>query len=105
MLELTDANFESEVKEADIPVVVDFGASWCGPCVRIKPIMEDLANEYDGRVKIATFDVDASPQTPAMFRIMSVPTLVFFKGGEPVDQVIGLQPRQALKDRIEKLLD
>ena len=105
MLELTDATFDSEVYESDIPVVVDFGATWCGPCKRIAPIIEELAKEYEGKVKIAKFDIDASPGTPAKFRVMSVPTVLFFKEGKPVDQVVGLVPKAQLKAKIEGLLD
>ena len=105
MLELTDATFDSEVYESEIPVVVDFGATWCGPCKRIAPIIEELANEYEGKVKIATFDIDASPATPAKFRVMSVPTVLFFKDGKPVDQVVGLVPKDQLKSKIDGLLN
>ena len=105
MLELTDATFDSEVYESEIPVVVDFGATWCGPCKRIAPIIEELANEYEGKVKIAKFDIDASPATPAKFRVMSVPTVLFFKDGKPVDQVVGLVPKDQLKSKIDGLLN
>ncbi len=105
MLELSDATFASEVEGSDIPVVVDFGASWCGPCKRLKPIIEELASEYDGKVKIASFDIDASPQTPAKFNVMSVPTIIFFKDGKQVDQAIGLMAKGALKSKIDNLLN
>jgi thioredoxin 1 len=76
MLELNDASFEKEVLEAATPVIVDFSAVWCGPCKRLAPIVEELAKEYEGRVKIFKFDIDESPNTPAKYRIMSVPTLL-----------------------------
>lgn len=105
MLELNDATFEKEVLQSDKPVVVDFGAQWCGPCKRLAPIVEDLAKEYEGRVKIAKFDIDESPNTPARFRIMSVPTVLFFKGGKQVDVVVGLAGKDALKKKIDSLLN
>lgn len=104
MLELTDATFDAEVMKSDKPVVVDFGAAWCGPCKRLAPIVEELAKEYDGKVKIAKFDIDSSPQTPAKFRVMSVPTVLFFKGGKQVDVVNGLTSKDALKKKIDPLL-
>jgi thioredoxin 1 len=104
MLELTDATFDAEVLKSDKPVVVDFGATWCGPCKRLAPIVEELAKEYEGRVKIAKLDIDASPKTPAQFRVLSVPTVIFFKGGKVVDQLVGLAPKDALKKKIEPLL-
>jgi thioredoxin 1 len=104
MLELKDDTFDSEVTQSDIPVVVDFGATWCQPCKRLAPIVEKLAQEYEGRVKIAKFDIDDSPQVPARFGIMSVPTVIFFKDGERVDQVMGLVPEENLREKVEALL-
>jgi thioredoxin 1 len=104
MLELKDDTFDREVTQSDIPVVVDFGATWCQPCKRLAPIVEKLAQEYEGRVKIAKFDIDDSPQVPARFGIMSVPTVIFFKDGERVDQVMGLVPEENLREKVEALL-
>ncbi len=104
MLEITDKNFDSEVLKATTPVVVDFSATWCGPCKRLAPIVEDLAKEYDGKVKIAKLDIDGSPESAQKFRVMSVPTVLFFKGGKQVDMVVGLQPKDALKKKIDALL-
>lgn len=104
MLELSDATFQSEVLDSKIPVMVDFSATWCGPCQRLKPIVEELAKEYDGKVKIASFDIDSSPGIPSQFNIRSVPTMILFKGGKPVDEILGLAPKPALKARIDKLL-
>ncbi|GIW71271.1 MAG: thioredoxin [Planctomycetota bacterium] len=104
MLTLDDQSFETEVLQSEQPVVVDFTATWCGPCRRLAPIIEELAQEYEGRVKIAKFDVDASPETPARYRIMAVPTIMFFKGGKEVDTVQGLVPKETLKKKIEGLL-
>lgn len=104
MLELTDATFEAEVLQSDKPVVVDFGAKWCGPCKRLAPIVEELAKEYEGKVKIAKFDIDESPKTPGKYRVLSVPTVLFFKGGRQVDAQLGLVAKDALKKKIEPLL-
>jgi thioredoxin 1 len=103
-VEVTDATFESEVLKSDIPVLVDFWAAWCGPCKIIAPVLIELAEEYDGRVKIAKLDVDNNNATPAQFRIMSIPSLLFFKGGEKVDQIIGAFPKQHFVERIEQVL-
>jgi thioredoxin 1 len=104
MLEITDATFDSEVTKSETPVVVDFGATWCGPCQRLAPIVEELAKEYAGKVKIAKMDIDGSPKTPAKFGIMSVPTVMFFKGGKAVDKVVGLCAKDSLKKKIDPLL-
>ncbi len=104
MLTLTDDNFKQEVLESDQPVVVDFSATWCGPCKRLAPIVEELANEYEGKVKIAKLDIDAAPNTPAQYGIMAVPTVMFFKGGKRVDMLQGLVPKDTLKKKIDALL-
>ncbi len=100
----TDENFESEVKKSDMPVLVDFGAEWCGPCRALAPIVEELATEFQGRLKVGTVDIDRARGVASQFGIMSVPTLLFFKAGRQVDKVIGLQRKNDLKNRIEKLL-
>ena len=101
---VTDATFESEVVKSDIPVLVDFWAEWCGPCKMIAPVLVELADEYDGRLKIAKLDVDNNNQTAMQFRIMSIPSLLFFKGGEKVDQIIGAFPKQYFVEKIEQIL-
>jgi len=103
-VEVTDASFEEEVLKSNIPVLVDFWAVWCGPCRMIHPIIEELAQEYDSRLKVARLDVDKNNQTASQYRIMSIPSLLFFKKGEKVDQIIGAVPKQQLADRIESLL-
>ena len=99
-----DANFDVEVKQSSAPVLVDFGAEWCGPCRALAPIVEELAKEFDGRLKVGTVDIDHSKQVATQFGIMSVPTIIFFKGGEAVDKVVGLRPKSELKSKIEALL-
>jgi thioredoxin 1 len=101
----TDDNFASEVKESSTPVLVDFGAEWCGPCRALAPIVEDLAGEFDGRLKVGTVDIDHCRQVAAEFGIMSVPTIIFFKDGKVVDKVVGLRPKAELKSKIEGLLN
>ena len=103
-LELTDKNFEAEVIKSKKPVLVDFWAQWCGPCQMLKPIIEELAEEYKGKpIKIAKLDVDASPEMAQKYQVMSIPTLIFFKDGKSVNQLIGAQSKEDLKKEIDKL--
>ena len=104
-VEITDATFRDEVVNSDVPVVIDFWAEWCGPCKMIAPIVEELAGEYEGKVKFAKMDVDTNPQTPMQFGIRGIPTLLIFNGngGEtPVDQVVGAVPKSMLKKRVDE---
>ncbi|WP_308917075.1 thioredoxin [Jannaschia sp. LMIT008] len=98
---VTDSTFDKEVKQADIPVIVDFWAEWCGPCKQIGPALEELAEEYAGRVKIVKVNVDENPQSPGAMGVRGIPALFMFKGGEAVDQKIGAAPKAALKDWID----
>lgn len=101
---LTDSNFKEEVLDSDVPVLVDFWATWCGPCRMIAPTIEQLAAEFDGRAKVAKLDVDQNPQTAMQFGIRSIPTLLFFKDGQVVDQLIGASSKKALGDKLENLV-
>lgn len=93
----TDQNFQEEVLKSDKPVLVDFWATWCGPCKIVKPVVEKLAEEYKDKVKVVEVDVDQNPQISGQFGIMSIPTLMFFKGGQPAKTMIGAQGEEALK--------
>ncbi len=101
---VTDQDFEEQVEKATMPVLVDFWAEWCMPCKMIAPIVEDLAEEYDGKVSFAKVDVDSNPQISMKFGIRSIPTLLVFKDGAPVDQVVGAVPKAVLKKRLEDAL-
>ncbi|MDD2679646.1 MAG: thioredoxin [Candidatus Omnitrophica bacterium] len=104
ILHFSDTDFKKEVLESKLPVVVDFWANWCGPCKMITPIVEELAKEYSGKVKIGKLDVDSNPKSASAYGIMSIPTLMFFKGGKVMDQVNGALSKSALKQKIEENL-
>jgi thioredoxin 1 len=101
---VSDSSFDQEVLQSDLPVLVDFSAEWCGPCKSLAPIVENLAEEYSGRVKFVQLDIDENRQTPSSFGVMAVPTLILFKGGEVVDKVTGFKPKAVLTQHIEKLV-
>lgn len=100
----TDANFAAEVMKSEIPVLVDFFAVWCGPCKMMAPVIEELAEEYAGKVKIGKFDVDENPVVSGQFGIQSIPTLLFIKNGTVVDKVMGVQSKDKLMDKLDALL-
>ncbi len=104
VLQATDENFDAEVMQAKQPVLVDFSATWCGPCKKLEPIVHEIAGDYDGRLKVVKVDVDQAPSTAAKFGVMSVPTVLLFQGGAVKDQVVGLISKQALADRVDKVL-
>ncbi|WP_437731729.1 thioredoxin [Sorangium sp. So ce1335] len=93
---LDDSTFDEAIKSSGEPVLVDFGATWCGPCRQLAPIVEGIAKDYAGKLKVFTVDIDAAPKSAQRFTIRSVPTLILFKGGEKVGQVIGLVPRDKI---------
>ena len=101
---LTDANFETEVLKAQGPVLVDFWATWCGPCRMLAPVVEELANDYAGKVKVCKLDVDQGMNTASQYQISSVPTLIAFKDGKIVFQATGLQSKEALSAKLDELL-
>jgi len=101
---VTDATFRDEVIDSTIPVLVDFWASWCAPCKMIAPVVEELAGEYEGRVKVVKVDIDANPVSPGQFGVMSIPTLLLFRDGKAEKRLVGYQPKGKLKDEIESVL-
>ncbi|MGQ0765711.1 MAG: thioredoxin [Gemmatimonadota bacterium] len=102
MMALTDANFEAEIDKSNGVAIVDFWAEWCGPCRRVGPIVEELANEYAGKAKVAKLDVDANPKSTIRFNVRSIPAILFFKDGKLVDQVIGWAPKPALEAKLKQ---
>lgn len=101
---LTDENFKTEVLQSKLPVLVDFWAEWCGPCRQIAPIVEELAGLYDGKLKVGKLDVDQNSQTALNYMIRSIPSVLFFKNGKVVEQVVGAIPRQQFVNKVERIL-
>jgi len=104
LLKVTDDNFEQEIINSDIPALVDFWAEWCGPCKMVSPIVEELAKEYDGKVKVGQMNVDENRQTPAKYGIRAIPTLILFKNGNVAQTIVGAQPKSAIEEELKKLL-
>ena len=105
LIHLTDSSFEEEVLKSEVPVIVDFWAPWCMPCRTLGPIMEELASEYDGKVKFCKLNVgDDGPNTARQYRITGIPTLVIFKDGSAVDQMVGVAPKEDISTRLNKVL-
>ncbi len=103
-IQLTDANFEAEVIKSGIPVLVDFWAPWCGPCRMIGPVIEELAKEYAGKVKVCKLNTDENQETASNYRISAIPTILLFKGGKLAHELVGLQPKEELKKHLDELL-
>lgn len=103
-LTVSDDSFESEVISSEMPVLIDFWASWCGPCKAIAPIVEEIASAYKGKIKVAKLNVDDNPKTPAKFGVRGIPTLIMFKDGQAVDQVVGAIPKSQLDEMVKKVL-
>lgn len=100
----TDENFEEEVLKSSIPVLVDFYADWCGPCKMMAPVVSALANSYAGKVKIGKIDVDENGETAMNYRVMSIPTLILFQDGKPVDRIEGAVPQSMVEEKLDKIL-
>ncbi len=103
-MEVTDGTFKTEVLDSDVPVLVDFWAAWCGPCRMVSPVVEELAGEYDGKLKVCKLNVDDSQTTAQEFGIMSIPTLIIFKSGKPVQRLVGAMPKMEFKKQIDRVL-
>ena len=101
---LTDGNFKAEVLDSKIPVLVDFWAEWCGPCRMVSPIVEKLAKDYSGKLKVGKLNVDDNSETPSQYGIQGIPTLLFFKNGQLANQIVGFQPEHKLKGVIDQIL-
>ena len=100
-VQVTDATFENDVLNSETPVLVDFWAEWCGPCKMIAPILDELTTEMDGQIVIGKLDVDENPSTAMSYGVMSIPTLLLFKDGEPVERIVGYQPKPQLVGKLQ----
>lgn len=104
LLNITDKNFKEEVLKSPLPVLVDFWATWCGPCKILAPIIEELAKEYTGKIKIVKLNVEEGQSIPTQYGIMSIPTIIFFKDGKILNQLVGALTKQQLKQKIEEII-
>ena len=102
IIEVTDASFDQEVLKSEQPVLVDFWAAWCQPCRAIAPIVDELAQHYQGKVKIGKMDVDRNNATPMRYKVTGIPTLLVFKGGQVVEQLVGYRPKDAIRQALDK---
>ena len=102
---VTDSSFKQEVLESDVPVLVDFWAPWCGPCRMVAPVVEEIAGQYEGLIKVVKVNTDENPNVASQYGIRSIPTLMIFKGGQRVDMVVGAVPKTTLANTLEKYLD
>ncbi len=104
VIEITEENFEREVAQSSLPVLVDLWAAWCGPCRLITPVIEELAGTYQGKMKMAKLNVDDHPQVAGRFNVMNIPTLLLFKGGQDVDRIVGVVPKEELSRRLDAVI-
>ncbi|MCL2707317.1 MAG: thioredoxin [Dehalococcoidia bacterium] len=104
LIDVTDATFNSEVIKSNLPVIIDMWAPWCGPCRRIEPIFQKLAEKYSGKVRFCRMNVDENKVTPSQYRVMSIPNMIFLKNGEVVDTAVGALPESALQSKVEALI-
>ncbi|HYE26491.1 MAG TPA: thioredoxin [Clostridia bacterium] len=104
IIEITDANFDQEVLKSDQPVMIDFWAAWCGPCRALAPVVDEIAKQYQGKVKVAKMDVDKNMATPQRYGVRGIPTLLIFKGGQVREQIVGFVPKDAIEKAIDKNL-
>jgi len=104
VVQVTDDSFEQEILKSDLPTLVDFWASWCGPCRAIAPVVEELSEDYAGKVKVAKLNVDESPKTPGQYGIRAIPTLIMFKDGKQVDQITGAVSKAHIEEALKKIL-
>ena len=102
--EFTDQNFDSDVQESDIPVLIDFWAEWCGPCKAIAPVLEEIAKEYKGKIKVGKVDVDKNQNTSIKYGVRSIPTLLFMKDGEIINQLVGAVPKSNITDILKEVI-
>jgi thioredoxin 1 len=102
IIEVTDASFDQEVLKSDTPVLVDFWATWCGPCRALAPVVDELATHYGSKLKVGKMDVDSNSATPMRYKVTGIPTLLVFKGGQVVEQLVGYRPKDAIQQALDK---